>query len=106
MDLYLLTIISLSIMMTLIGIFQKKQYLLIILVTMSVLIGWYLQVIRAEFYSELAWQEFAEGSRTHEPSDGASNSFALMFGWVPSFALSFIIIGVNRLIKRYAPKNT
>jgi len=87
-------------MMTLIGLFQKQQYLLIILVTISVLIGWYLQVIRAEFYSELAWKEFAEGSRTHETSDGASNSFAIMFGWVPSFTLSLIIIGVNKLIKK------
>ena len=93
-------------MMTLIGIFQKKQYLLIILVTMSVFIGWYFQVIRAEFYSELAWQEFAEGSRAHEPSDGASNTFAIICGWVPSFALSLIIIGVHKLIKRYAPKST
>ena len=106
MDLYLLTIFSLSIMITLIGILQKKQYLLIILVTISVLIGWYFQVIRVEFYSELAWQEFAEGSRTHEPSDGASNSFALMFGWMPSFALSFIVIGAHKLIRRYVQKST
>jgi len=93
-------------MMTIIGIFQKKQYLLIILVTISVLIGWYFQVIRAEFYSDLAWQEFSEGSRTRAPSDGAPNSFALMFGWMPSLALSFIIISLHKLIKKYVHKNT
>ena len=92
-------------MMTVIGLCQKKS-LLIALVTISMLIGWYIQVIRVEFYSELAWQEFAEGSRAHEPSDGASNSFALMFGWMPSFALSFILIGAHKLIKRYVQKST
>ena len=92
--------------MTVIGIFQKKKYLLIILVTISVLIGWYIQVIRVELYSELAWQEFAEGIRTREPSDGASNTFALMFGWLPSITLSFIIIGAHKLIKKYVSKNT
>jgi len=75
-------------------------------VTISVLIGWYFQVIRLEFYSELAWKEFAEGSRTHEPSDGASNSFVLMFGWMPSFALSLIVIGAHKLVERYVLKNT
>jgi hypothetical protein len=106
MDSYLLTIIALSIIMTVIGIFQNRRLLLIILVTTSVLIGWYIQVIRVEFYSELAWREFAEGTRTHEPADGASSSFALMFGWMPSLALSFIIIGAHKLMKRSVPGNT
>ena len=78
--------------MTVIGIFQNKRFLLIILVTTSVLIGWYIQVIRVEFYSELGWQEFAEGTRIHEPVDGASNSFALMFGWMPSFSYQTTIV--------------
>lgn len=106
MNLYLLTIISLSITMTVIGVSQKKKYLLIILVIMSALIGWYMHIIRVEFYSKLAWQEFAEGSRAYEPSDGASNLFALMFGWMPSIVLSFIVIGAYKLIKRYVQKST
>ena len=106
MDSYLLTIVALSIIMTVSGVFQNKRLLLIILVTTSVLIGWYIQVIRVEFYNQLAWQEFAEGTRTHDPADGASNSFALMFGWMPSLTLSFIIIGAHKLIKRHVPENT
>ena len=106
MDSYLLTIIALSIIMTVIGICQNRRFLLIILVTTSVLIGWYIQVIRVEFYNELAWQEFAEETRTHEPADGASSVFALVFGWMLSLALSFIIIGAHKLIKRYVPENT
>ncbi|MCG7937611.1 MAG: hypothetical protein N0C88_01975 [Candidatus Thiodiazotropha lotti] len=77
---------------------------MIILVTTSVLVGWYIQVIRVEFYNELAWQELTVGTRMLEPADGASSSFALMFGWIPSLVLSFFIIGAQKLKERYAPK--
>ncbi|OMH39146.1 hypothetical protein BGP75_05465 [Motiliproteus sp. MSK22-1] len=85
--------------MTVIGINQSKRIFLIILMITSVLIGWHIQVIRVEFYNELAWLEFSEGVRNHEPEDGASSLFVLMFGWVPSLIFSFLIIKVYKLNK-------
>ncbi len=107
MDKYLLTILAVSMVMTAIGIFQNKKLFLVLLVAISVLIGWYIQVIRVEFYNELAWEKFTQGTRTSEPSDGASASFALMFGWIPSLVLSAVIIGIQKLFKYFfdAPHN-
>lgn len=106
MDSYLLIIIAVSVIMTAIGVFQNKKMLLIFLVTTSVLMGWYIQVLRVEFYNDLAWQEFAKGARTIGPSDGASNSLVLMFGWIPSLALSLLIIGAQKLKRKYELQNT
>lgn len=99
MDKYLLTIFTLSVIMTAIGLLQNKKLFLILLIAISVLIGWYIQVIRVDFYNELAWQEFTQGTSVFEPSDGASGVFALMFGWFPSLLLSLIIIGIQNLFK-------
>ena len=107
MDKYLLTILAVSMVMTAIGIFQNKKIFLVFFVAMSVLVGWYIQVIRVEFYNELAWEKFTQGTRASEPSDGASASFALLLGWIPSLALSTVIIGVQKLYKFFfgAPQN-
>ena len=107
MDKYLLTILAVSLVMTATGIFQNKKIFLILLVAMSVLVGWYIQVIRVDFYNELAWEKFTQGTRASEPSDGASASFALLFGWIPSLVLSAVIIGVRKLYKFFfdAPQN-
>jgi len=99
MNLYLLTTVAVSIILTTVGLLSNKKFSLIILVTLSVLIGWYLQVISTEFYNDLAWQEFKEGLRTNEPSDGASNAFAIIFGWLPSLIISLILIGIHKLVK-------
>ncbi len=107
MDKYLLTILAVSMVMTAIGIFQNKKIFLVFFVAMSVLVGWYIQVIRVEFYNELAWEKFTQGTRASEPSDGASASFALLLGWIPSLALSTVIIGVQKLYKfSLAPHRT
>ena len=99
MSLYFLAIIVLSILMTVIGLLLNKRKLLIFLIILSVLIGWYIQVISTEAFNELAWKEFTEGERLNEPSDGASNVFALLFGWVPSLTMSAILIGFHKLVK-------
>ena len=99
MNLYLLTIVAVSIILTTIGILSNKKFSLIVLVLLSVLVGWYFQIISTEFYNDLAWQEFKNGHRASEPSDGASNVFAIMFGWLPSLIISLILMGVHKLVK-------
>ena len=101
MDKYLLTILAVSVIMTATGVLQNKKLFLVLLVAISVLIGWYVQVIRVEFYNELAWEEFTQGTRAFEPSDGASASFALMFGWFPSLVLSLMIIGIQKIFSHF-----
>lgn len=108
MDYYLL-MFFIILTVGIVVIFQiKRKYIKVIIVFLIVMVSWYIQFLRKQYFNKLAWEEFSSGLRANEPMDGASNAIIALFGWLPGVLYLLLVWGCYMLFywlyKKYRQK--